>query len=158
MAKTRGTGLLMVWTDIDPEHEAEFNRFYNEEHMARLAQVPGFPSGGRYVALRGGPNYSLAQPNHHAPHHLFPVTDRIANTQAMIPLAIKQDCKEIVRDHYFDDVEYGFNFSPIDHSGKILHPGGSQMNLADAVSTWLVPRLLAEALVSGICAMNAMTP
>jgi hypothetical protein len=31
MAKTRGTGLLMVWTDIDPEHEAEFNRFYNED-------------------------------------------------------------------------------------------------------------------------------
>ena len=57
MAKTRGTGLLMVWTDIDPEHEAEFNRFYNEEHMARLAQVPGFLSGGRYMALRGGPKY-----------------------------------------------------------------------------------------------------
>jgi hypothetical protein len=57
MAKTRGTGLLMVWTDIDPEHEAEFNRFYNEEHMPRLAQVPGFLSAGRYVALRGGPKY-----------------------------------------------------------------------------------------------------
>jgi hypothetical protein len=22
MAKTRGTGLLMLWTDVDPEHEA----------------------------------------------------------------------------------------------------------------------------------------
>jgi hypothetical protein len=27
MAKTRGTGLLMVWTDIDAEFEAEFNRW-----------------------------------------------------------------------------------------------------------------------------------
>ena len=57
MAKTRGTGLLMVWTDIDPEFEAEFNRWYDEEHLARLLQVPGFLSAGRYCALKGGPKY-----------------------------------------------------------------------------------------------------
>ena len=26
MPKTRGTGLLMAWTDVDPAHEDEFNR------------------------------------------------------------------------------------------------------------------------------------
>ena len=26
MAKARGTGLLMVWVDIAPEHASEFNR------------------------------------------------------------------------------------------------------------------------------------
>src|SRR6202790_5493236 len=57
MAKTRGTGLLMVWSDIDAEFEAEFNRWYDEEHVARLLQVPGFLSAGRYVALKGGPKY-----------------------------------------------------------------------------------------------------
>ena len=57
MAKTRGTGLLMLWTDVDPEHEAEFNRWYDEEHITHLLQVPGFLSAGRYVALRGGPKY-----------------------------------------------------------------------------------------------------
>ena len=57
MAKTRGTGLLMVWTDVDPEHEAEFNRWYNEEHLNRLLGVPGFLSAGRYRAIRGGPKY-----------------------------------------------------------------------------------------------------
>jgi hypothetical protein len=25
MAKMRGTGLLMLWTDVDPQHEADFN-------------------------------------------------------------------------------------------------------------------------------------
>src|SRR5215472_5571673 len=55
--KTRGTGLLMVWTDIEPEFEAEFNRWYDEEHLERLLQVPGFLSAGRYIALRGGPKY-----------------------------------------------------------------------------------------------------
>jgi hypothetical protein len=57
MAKTRGTGLLMVWTDIDPEFEAEFNNWYDEEHLPRLLEVPGFLSAGRYVAVKGAPKY-----------------------------------------------------------------------------------------------------
>ncbi len=55
MAKTRGTGLLMVWADIDPELEAEYHRWYDEEHIAHLLAVPGFLSAGRYVAVKGGP-------------------------------------------------------------------------------------------------------
>jgi len=51
MAKTRGTGLLMVWTDIDHEFEVEFNRWYDEEHIPRLLAVPGFLSSGRYAAV-----------------------------------------------------------------------------------------------------------
>jgi len=57
MAKTRGTGLLMLWCDVDPEREAEFNRWYDEEHIEHLLSVPGFLSGGRYVAVKGGPKY-----------------------------------------------------------------------------------------------------
>src|ERR1700681_3133647 len=52
MAKTRGTGLLMVWADIDPEYEAEYHRWYDEEHIAHLLAVPGFLSAGRYVRSR----------------------------------------------------------------------------------------------------------
>ena len=57
MIKTRGTGLLMVWSDIDAEFEAEFNRWYDEEHVPRLLQVPGCLSAGRCVALKGYPKY-----------------------------------------------------------------------------------------------------
>jgi hypothetical protein len=57
MAKTRGTGLLMAWTDVDPAQEDAFNAWYNEEHIGRLARVPGFLNGARYAALRGGPKY-----------------------------------------------------------------------------------------------------
>lgn len=56
-SKTRGTGLLMVWTDIDAEFETEFNRWYDDEHISRLLEVPGFLSAGRYMAIRGGPKY-----------------------------------------------------------------------------------------------------
>ena len=57
MPKTRGTGLLMAWTDVDPAHEAAFNQWYDEEHIGRLRAVPGFLGAGRYRALRGGPKY-----------------------------------------------------------------------------------------------------
>ena len=63
MSKTRGTGLLMVWTDVEPEFEAEFNRWYDEEHISRLLEVPGFLSAGRYMALKGGPKYELEDHN-----------------------------------------------------------------------------------------------
>ena len=57
MTKTRGTGLLMAWTDVDPQYEAAFNTWYDNEHIGHLLKVPGFLSAGRYVALRGGPKY-----------------------------------------------------------------------------------------------------
>ena len=57
MAKTRGTGLLMVWADIDPQYEEEYHRWYDEEHIEHLLAVPGFLSAGRYQALKGSPKY-----------------------------------------------------------------------------------------------------
>ena len=57
MPKTRGTGLLMAWCDVEPQHEAAFNEWYDREHINHLLKVPGFLSAGRYRALRGGPKY-----------------------------------------------------------------------------------------------------
>ena len=57
MAKTRGTGLLMVWTDIDTGARGGVQPWYDEEHINRLLRIPGVLSAGRYVAVRGGPKY-----------------------------------------------------------------------------------------------------
>ena len=53
----KGTGLLMVWTDVPADKEAEFNRWYNEEHLAERLGVPGFLSAARYEAVKGGPKH-----------------------------------------------------------------------------------------------------
>lgn len=53
----KGTGLLMVWTDVPADKEAEFNRWYNEEHLAERLAVPGFLSAARYEAVKGGPKH-----------------------------------------------------------------------------------------------------
>ena len=39
------------------EHDAEFNAWYNEEHVPERLSAPGFLNAARYEALRGGPRY-----------------------------------------------------------------------------------------------------
>jgi hypothetical protein len=53
----QGTGLLLVMIDIDPEHEEEFNRWYDEEHLPERVQCPGFLSARRFVSVEGAPKY-----------------------------------------------------------------------------------------------------
>jgi hypothetical protein len=57
MAKKKGTALLMVWADVPADKEAEFNQWYNEEHLAERLAVPGFLAGARYEAVKGGPKH-----------------------------------------------------------------------------------------------------
>jgi len=57
MATQQTGGLLAVWTDIAPEAEAEFNQWYNTEHIPQLLGVPGFLTGRRYQAVEGKPQY-----------------------------------------------------------------------------------------------------
>src|SRR5881628_3325886 len=55
--KKKGTGLMMVWVDIPADKEKEFNRWYNEEHLAERLSLPGFLGGARYEAVKGGPKH-----------------------------------------------------------------------------------------------------
>jgi antibiotic biosynthesis monooxygenase (ABM) superfamily enzyme len=52
-----GTGLLVVWTDVAPEAEAEFNEWYNKEHVLQIVGIPGVLSGRRFEAAEGKPKY-----------------------------------------------------------------------------------------------------
>jgi hypothetical protein len=56
MAK-KGRGIFLVYTDIDPMHEDEFNAWYNTEHLPELLSLPGFLDAARYVAYKGVPRY-----------------------------------------------------------------------------------------------------
>ncbi|HIB10988.1 MAG TPA: hypothetical protein EYO17_03525, partial [Dehalococcoidia bacterium] len=57
MVEKKGTALLMVFVDIDSEHDADFNAWYNDEHIGDLLKFPGFLNAARYQALKGGPRY-----------------------------------------------------------------------------------------------------
>ena len=52
-----GTGMLLTSMDIDPSHEAEFNRWYDREHLEERVAIDGFLEARRYVAHQGSPKY-----------------------------------------------------------------------------------------------------
>jgi len=57
MAAKKGNGLMMVYSDIPAEHEEEYNRWYNEEHIPERLSIPGVLNAARYQAVAGGPKY-----------------------------------------------------------------------------------------------------
>src|SRR5262245_2175589 len=57
MVAKKGDGLLMVYCDVAREHEDEFNRWYNEEHIPERLAIPGVLNAARYKAVEGGPAY-----------------------------------------------------------------------------------------------------
>jgi hypothetical protein len=52
-----GKGMLLTSMDIDPSDEAEFNRWYDREHLEERVAIDGFVEARRYVAHEGRPKY-----------------------------------------------------------------------------------------------------
>jgi hypothetical protein len=52
-----GQGMLLTSMDIAPEDEADFNRWYDREHIAERVAIDGFVEARRYVALEAAPKY-----------------------------------------------------------------------------------------------------
>lgn len=51
------SGILAIWNDCKPGHEAEFEEWYQHEHFFERIGVPGFLLGRRYEAVSGAPRY-----------------------------------------------------------------------------------------------------
>jgi hypothetical protein len=52
-----GKGMLLTSMDIDPSDDAEFNRWYDREHLEERVAIPGFLEVRRYLAHQGHPKY-----------------------------------------------------------------------------------------------------
>jgi hypothetical protein len=52
-----GKGMLLTSMDVDPSQEAEFNRWYDREHLEERVAIDGFLEARRYVAHQGSPKY-----------------------------------------------------------------------------------------------------
>jgi len=49
--------MLLTSMDVDAEHEADFNRWYDREHLEERVAIAGFIEARRYVAEEGAPKY-----------------------------------------------------------------------------------------------------
>jgi hypothetical protein len=52
-----GKGMLLTSMDIDPADEADFNRWYDREHLAERVAIDGFLEARRYIADEAAPKY-----------------------------------------------------------------------------------------------------
>jgi hypothetical protein len=52
-----GKGMLLTSMDIDAADEADFNRWYDREHLEERVAIEGFIEARRYVAHTGSPKY-----------------------------------------------------------------------------------------------------
>jgi uncharacterized NAD(P)/FAD-binding protein YdhS len=52
-----GKGMLLTSMNIDAPDEAEFNRWYDREHLEERVAIDGFLEARRYVAHDGNPRY-----------------------------------------------------------------------------------------------------
>ena len=48
-----GGTILVVMMEVDPAHEDEFNRWYNEEHLPERLEIPGYVSARRFKLEEG---------------------------------------------------------------------------------------------------------
>lgn len=53
----QGEGVLAIWNDADPQHEAEYHQWYWEQHLPERLGIPGFIEVCRYRAVDGAPKY-----------------------------------------------------------------------------------------------------
>jgi len=79
----------IVLVDVDPEVEADFNRWYDEVHIPDILACPGWLSATRHICLEGGPKYAAVYditgpeayetPEFHAIKGFGPFERRVSN-------------------------------------------------------------------------------
>ena len=50
-------GIMAIWMDCDAEHLADFDAWYDRQHLYERTSTPGFVTGTRYRAIRGRPAF-----------------------------------------------------------------------------------------------------
>ena len=48
-----GNTVMVVTMEVDPEDEAEFNKWYNEQHLPERMEIPGYVSARRFKLEEG---------------------------------------------------------------------------------------------------------
>jgi len=101
-----GQGLLMTFTEVPSELEADFNEWYNREHLDERINIPGFRRARRYEGIDAGIKYfttyeALASDNIASPAYLGVLKDQTEWSLAIMPQFSKwhrMPCR-VVADH-----------------------------------------------------------
>ena len=101
-----GQGLLMTFTEVPPELEADFNEWYNREHLDERINIPGFRRARRYAGIDAEIKYfttyeAAASDNIASPAYLDVLQDQTEWSRRIMPQFSKwhrMPCR-VVADH-----------------------------------------------------------
>lgn len=151
-------GLLIVWMNIAPGHEADFDGWYTREHIPERVGVPGFRNGTRYVALHGEPSF-LAVYDTDAPDVLdsAPYHGRLNNptpwTQRVMPAfrdTVRGACRLLG--------EAGLGIGGILRTIRIEPAEGRRDELRTALAGPLLQTLLEQPGIARVRAVESIAP
>ncbi|GAB5467226.1 MAG: hypothetical protein Kilf2KO_02560 [Rhodospirillales bacterium] len=102
-------GGLLIWNDCAPEALADYERWYQEEHLPERAGIPGYRCGARYEALdleadsqRFFTLYETASPEVFAsPAYLTRLANPTPWTQRVMPAFSRMNrtvCRQVARE------------------------------------------------------------
>ncbi len=85
-----GDGLLMTFTEVPPELEADFNEWYNREHLDERINIPGFRRARRYEGIDAEIKYftiyeALASDNIASPAYLDVLKEQTEWSRRIMP-------------------------------------------------------------------------
>ena len=85
-----GDGLLMTFTEVLPDLEADFNEWYNREHLDERINIPGFRRARRYEAIEAEIKYfttyeALASDNIASPAYLNVLKEQTQWSRRIMP-------------------------------------------------------------------------
>jgi hypothetical protein len=96
----QGKGLLAVWADIPAAVEEDFNRWYDEEHLAERAGIPGFLNARRYRSLQGTPTYIALYDTIDAQVLQSETYLKVANNSTSWTQRVRPHFQNVVRNEY----------------------------------------------------------
>lgn len=59
MTQQESKGLLVIWSDVDPDYQIEYQRWHNCQHMTERVSIPGFHVGRRYQGIGEAPEFLM---------------------------------------------------------------------------------------------------
>jgi hypothetical protein len=101
MSQSEGRALFVVTIEIDPAHEDEFNRWYDEEHFPERVGCPGFLTARRFRSADGAPKF-LAIYDLESPAALETPEYRALSEPSEWTKRIRTFYRSFVRDVYID--------------------------------------------------------
>lgn len=136
-----GKGMLLTSMDVDFEHEADFNRWYDREHLEERVAIEGFIEARRYIAVEG------SMPKYLSPYstETFEVLDSPAYRKALASQTAwsKENIarfKNMIRSVARVTISHGTGRGAVLGVIRLRPAHGGQDKLREALSTALDPK------------------